>query len=107
MDDLTIKVQMAAQRQLLRSMDAESERDAALARAEAAEAALANCQHDLATMENKVDQANAALEAMRTPCVWRKEYGGWITGGCSNRPIVFAGGFSFCPYCGHPIEVQP
>lgn len=81
--------------------------DASLARAEAAEAALANCQHDLGTMENKVDQANAALEAMRAPCVWRKEYGGWITGGCVNRPIVFASGFAFCPYCGHPIEAQP
>lgn len=52
MDDLTIKVQMAAQRQLLKSMDVEKERDAALARAEAAEAALADARMELETADD-------------------------------------------------------
>ena len=58
-------------------------------------------------LERERDEALAELAQRNEPCVWRLEYGGWITGGCSNRPMVYASGFAFCPYCGHRIEVTP
>lgn len=60
----------------------EKERDAAIERAEKAEAELANCRFDLATMENKVYQAEFALAEAR-----KNSYLG------------------ACPFCGHPVEV--
>ncbi len=97
------------------------ERNAAIARAETAEAVLAQCQHDLTEMiESKEyfrqcwEVAEAALAERDTPCMWRA--GGeegivWYTA-CDQAHYFDEEGpmensYQFCPYCGHPIKVQP
>lgn len=66
------------------AIEAGKERDAAIARAV---------------------QAEAALAAMRAPCVWRKDDYNWWQLGCGNGELFVKQG-EFCPNCGHPIEVQ-
>lgn len=144
-DELTLKVQMASQMAMLKSMDVKSERDAAIERAEKAEAALeelkvlyldrvndlefefnraekaekelAHCRNDLATMENKVDQDEDALErsalARRAvTCVWEVDNDGiWYTA-CGQAHVFFEDGptqnnYAFCPYCGKQVWVAP
>lgn len=86
-----------------------------IARVERAEAALAQCRHDLTEMIERKEYfrqvwevAEAALAARDTPCVWVKRADGWPTPGCGLGPAVVTGGvFKLCPYCGHPFEVAP
>lgn len=82
---------------------------------EQAEAELEECENDLIDVAKqrdaalaRADRAEAALAAVQAPCVWVKRADGWPTPGCGLGPAVVTGGvFKFCPYCRHPFEVQP
>lgn len=79
---------------------------ALLARAEIAEAALANCQHDLGTMENKVDQAEAKLAERDKPCLWTvvSDYQRKYQSGCTSD--WWDRKFLHCPDCGHEVVIE-
>lgn len=76
-----------------------------LARAETAEAALAQCQHERDTLANRLEQAEAALAALQTPCMWTVDGQGWFVSQCDGNLRRKNG--KFCPACGHPVEVAP
>lgn len=79
-------------------------------RAETAEAALAQCQRDLATMIERKEYfrqcwevAEAALAERDRPCVWTMENGVWYTG-CGHEAFLLAS--ECCPHCPRRIERQ-
>jgi len=101
--------------------DMVNQRDAAIARAETAEDALAQCQHDLTEMIERKEYfrqcwevAEAALAERDKPCVWCEEkekvYGMVFWGsscGAAYRTADMVEPGKFCLHCGHPIELQP
>ncbi len=90
-------------------------------RSEAAEDALAQCQHDLTEMIERKEYfrqcwevAEAALAERDKPCVWCEEkekvYGMVFWGsscGAAYRTADMVEPGKFCLHCGHPIELQP
>lgn len=66
-------------------------------------AALAQCRHDRDTLANRLEQAEAALAALQTPCMWVQAEGTYrdCHGGYWNPDDKG----QFCPCCGHPIAV--
>jgi hypothetical protein len=93
--------------------------DAALARAEAAEAALAECKkasaasvirQNVLSLRNAIaraEAAEAALAEREAPCVWAPCLGDGYSTGCGawyQANQIDAG--LFCPNCGHRIEVR-
>ncbi len=106
-------------------------------KAEQAEAALTRSEAHLKLMQsemNKIasnlggeiellaraEQAEAALAAMQTPCVWRVKAPAHFVGHMDDKPlemILVATSCGkelgvqlpppYCAYCGHPVEVQP
>ncbi len=87
-----------------------------LARAESAEAALAQCRHERDTLANRLEQAEAALAALQTPCVWTPEKDVWGDDYADDGFRTQCGAWylsraikdgHFCPNCGHPVEVAP
>ncbi len=86
------------------------------ARAESAEAALAQCRHERDTLANRLEQAEAALAALQTPCVWTPEKDVWGDDYADDGFRTQCGAWylsraikdgHFCPNCGHPVEVAP
>ncbi len=75
------------------------------ARAETAEAALAQCRDELDDLMAQRDTAEAALAARDTPCVWTVDGQGWFVSQCDGNLRRKNG--KFCPACGHPVEVAP
>ena len=66
-------------------------------------------------LEKRAEAAETELAASKTPCVWRwkmddseQHWSHWWYADCGHqqedRPLAE---WDFCPYCGHPIEVQP
>lgn len=49
------------------------------------------------------EKALAALAERDKPCVWRQEADGWYMTQCENAFADMQG--TYCPGCGHPIEV--
>lgn len=68
--------------------------DAAIARAERAEAALAKYRAELA-------------DRLYEPCVWRidENANDYITGCDGDWFDVSFGGMKYCPNCGHPVRI--
>lgn len=69
---------------------------------------------------SRAEAAEAALAAMKTPCVWRVEAPAHFVGHMDDKPLEMmlmatscGKGLGvqlpppYCAYCGHPIEVQP
>ncbi len=88
-------------------------------RALTAEAALTQCQQELdacnalleierwqAGWKARAEQAEAALAERDKPCVWRLRIDGEIGPACRLGRAIAIGSWKFCPYCGHPIEVE-
>lgn len=72
---------------------------------EQADVALARCGNEIEDMMAQRDCARLRLAALQTPCVWREEDDGWYMTACKNAFSGMAG--TYCPGCGHPIEVIP
>ena len=53
----------------------------------------------------RAEQAEAALAALQTPCMWTVDGQGWFVSQCDGNLRRKNG--KFCPACGHPVEVAP
>ena len=75
---------------------------------------------ELKSILRKLADAEAALAASKTPCVWRLEAPAHFVGHVDDKPLdVMLVATScgkglgvyrlppYCAYCGHPVEVQP
>lgn len=98
-----LRAELAELQQLYR--DRQSDLSFEFARAERAEARLRMMQSEMNKIARNLGQeiellaraerAEAALAERDKPCIWKHGYGdAWR-------------GFTFCPVCGHRIEVQP
>lgn len=72
-------------------------------RCASAEAALATMIEQKEYFRQCWEAAEAALAERDKPCVWMQEAGKWYMTACENAFSDMQG--SYCPGCGHPIEV--
>jgi hypothetical protein len=57
----------------------------------------------------RAEAAEAALAERDKPCAWKVDAAGWWITGCGQLAGIDAieTQGKYCPACGHPIEVQP
>lgn len=72
-------------------------------RALAAEAALATMIEQKEYFRQCWEATEAALAERDKPCVWKQDADKWYMTACENAFSDMQG--SYCPGCGHPIEV--